>query len=163
MLTPLAPFDSWPRQYLDPNLGFVWFIAPRWIVLQAAFEVATAAHVMHALDLVDTALAHARAERTIGDGLWIVHDWRTIREFPPEARKAFVARSRRRGRGEIARAWMCVFVGPVKRATFDTAALIVGLATGADIRFIADPHQVILHEGLRPPHAGVPFPGLAAV
>jgi hypothetical protein len=78
---PVAPFAGWPVQYVEPSVGYYWYLEPATLICQSyaphgSFEV-----IERHNDLVDRVLARHRKSIEAAGGLFMLFDWRSVRGY----------------------------------------------------------------------------------
>jgi hypothetical protein len=132
---PLAPFNAWPIQLSDPDVGFAWYTSAATLVTQATPAHATpyAADVLS--NWVDLVLERHHEEIKHYGGLLGVHDWRRFRSYDSEARRRWLQRIERRPKGYLRKGVIIVSDSPLLKMAVAGANMVVALASGGDSQF----------------------------
>lgn len=157
---PRPPFDSWPVQVFDPAFGFAWFAHPAVLVTQLSVERGTLKVAKSVHDIIDCALEHARDQVLANGGLFIIHDFRTLRGYDRDGRVEFLARMRQRGAGYSRGATVAINLNnALLKMAVQGANLVSALSVKASLSMVGDPQYVVRAEVRRPPTRGESFPG----
>ncbi len=132
---PLPPFNAWPVQFSDPDVGFAWYTHPGTLVTQATARHATARVSSVLSDWVDLVLEQHREEISRCGGLLGIHDWRRFRGYDTEARRRWMERIQRRPKGYLRKGVIIVGDNPLIKMAVSGANMIVALASGGDSQF----------------------------
>ncbi|WP_157068904.1 hypothetical protein [Sandaracinus amylolyticus] len=158
--TPRAPLDSWPVQAFDARFGLGWWTDPAVLVFQATVEQATAENAELVQSWIDLALRHRKEEIAEAGGLFIFHDWRSVRAYDTEARKAYLARMRARPRDYLRHSVTVISAAsPLLRMAVETGNLVASMVAGRKVEIAHDPVAVMREHEIRPPAIGTRFPG----
>lgn len=158
-LRPRAPFETWPVQAVDERFGFGWWTAPAILVCQATVERATAENAAVVQSWIDAALEERAREVREAGGLFIFHDWRSVRSYDSSARKTYLARMRARPRDYLRHSVTVVAANPMLRMAVETGNLVASMVTGRKVELAHDPAAVIAAHDIRSPPSGARFPG----
>lgn len=147
LVEPLPPFDNWPLQLSDPDVGFAWYTNSAVLVTQAIPSHATA-HVSDTLsNWVDLILEMNRDEIERCGGLLGIHDWRRFRSYDSEARRKWMQRIERRSKGYLRKGIIVIADSPLIKMAVAGANMIVSLASGGSGQFeIATNPFHVLHK-----------------
>ena len=158
--SPCAPLDSWPVQAFDPRFGFAWWSDPATLVCQAVVERATAENAELVQSWIDLALRHRADDVAAAGGLFIFHDWRSVRSYDIEARKAYLARMRARPRDYLRHSVTVISASPLLRMAVETGNLVASMVAGRRVEIAHDAVAVMREHAIRPPALGTRFPGV---
>jgi hypothetical protein len=132
---PLPPFNSWPVQLSDPEVGFAWYTSSATLVTQALPTHATARVASVLSDWVDLVLERHQKEIDRCGGLLGIHDWRRFRSYDSEARRTWLLRLQRRPKGYLRKGIIIVDDSPLLKMAIAGANMIVSLASGGRSQF----------------------------
>lgn len=149
-----TPFDRWPEQLVDARFGYAWFTAPSVFLNQLTDRHATitTVHALH--DAIDHVLERRREEIDAHGGLTIIHDWRELRSYDSDARKAYLERMKRREPGYLKQAIAIVGNTPLLRMAVQTANILMAMRIGGSLDLSNDADAV-----LRRCRVASPLPG----
>lgn len=150
------PFDRWPEQLADPRFGRAWFCRPAVFVNQLHVDHATAETVSALHDAIDAVLHRRRAEIAEAGGIVMIHDWRRLQGYSPEARRVYLERMRARAPGYLKVAVAIVPDTPLLRMAVQTANVLMALRIGGTLELATDPEPVLQRYGVRTPLPGWP-------
>ena len=150
------PFDRWPEQLVDSRFGRAWFCRPAVFVNQLQVEQATVETVNALHDAIDTVLARRRAEIAAAGGIIMIHDWRELRGYTPDARKVYLDRMRSREPGYLKVAVAVVPDTPFLRMAIQTANILMALRIGGSLELTLDPDAVLRRYDVATPLPGWP-------
>jgi hypothetical protein len=156
----LAPFADWPVQVFDPRLGFAWWARPAVFVSQSIIERGDVPAVEVVQGWIDGCLRERGDEIRDAGGLFVFHDWRTLRGYSSEARAAYLARMRARPKDYLRHSVTCVPVHPLVRMAVEAGNLVAALTARAKVEIASDPARVLAQHTIAPPTIGAPFPGV---
>lgn len=156
---PLAPFADWPVQAFDARLGFGWWAQPAVFVSQAIIERGDVAAVEVVQGWIDACLGERAEEIRAAGGVFVFHDWRTLRGYSSDARATYLARMRARPKDYLRHSVTCVPVHPLVRMAVEAGNLVAALTARAKVEIASDPARVLAQHDIRPPRPGTPFPG----
>jgi hypothetical protein len=156
---PRFPFNGWPVQWWHESVGYAWFVEPGVFISQLAVERATVEVAERIQDAFDAVLAvEGERLRAIG-GIAVIHDWRSMQSHEPRARRAFTDRMRRRPKGYLKEAVLCIHLNPLTRLAVEVSNLVVAVVSpGARLRVVNDPEPELERLGVRVPAPGTRFP-----
>lgn len=155
---PTAPFAGWHVQHHDPRFGFAWYVEPATFISQLHVthgDVDTARGLNDALDRV---IAAKGEDISKSGGLLVVQDFRTVKSYTSEARKAFVERLKQRPRGYSRGVYVAVGVNPLLRMAVQTANIAFTMVIGGAVNLIGDPLEVLSRFHVQNPRRGALFP-----
>ena len=132
---PLPPFNAWPLQLSDPEVGFAWYTSPATLVTQALPAHATARVSDVLSDWVDLVLQRHSEEIHRCGGLLGVHDWRRFRSYDSEARRRWMQRIQRRPKGYLRKGVIIIADNPLIKMAVAGANMIVAMASGGGSQF----------------------------
>jgi hypothetical protein len=161
---PVAPFHQWPLQEHHDAWGFLWFVAPRFVVTQTSVVHGTIAGADFFHDCMDALLAaHIEGLRAVG-GLYVVHDLRTLRSYERGARSHFVERMRaRRALGAyLAGSFASVHDDPFLRLAAQGVNLASSLAGNGPVHLVRDPAEALRSLGIDRPAPDARWPARGA-
>jgi hypothetical protein len=155
---PLPPFNTWPVQLSDPDVGFGWYTSSGTLVTQALPSHATSRVSEVLSNWVDLVLEAHREEIDRCGGLLGIHDWRRFRSYDSEARRNWMQRIQRRPKGYLRKGVIIIADNPLIKMAVAGANMIVSLASGGHSNFeIATNATQILHKyDVRPPCPSAP-------
>lgn len=156
---PRAPFDRWPVQLHEEDLGFAWYAEPAVFVLQSTVEHGSLAFAERFNDLIDRVLAERQEAVEAEGGLFIFHDWRVMTGYEREARSRVVERMRARKSGYARRT--VVAVSPksrLLRMAVEAVNLFATVTLRSKIELVTNPSAVLDRAGILPPQRGMRFP-----
>jgi hypothetical protein len=156
---PQPPFADWPIQVFDARMGFGWWARPAVFVSQAIIERGDVPAVDAVQGWIDACLRERADEVRAAGGLFVFHDWRTLRGYSSEARALYLARMRARPKDYLRHSVTCVPVHPLVRMAVEAGNLVAALTARAKVEIAADPARVLAEHGILPPIVGSPFPG----
>ena len=111
---PQPPFSDWPIQLTLPA-GYVWYTEPAVLVTQAHNEHATVLDTVAMSEKIDDAVRLRKAEHVKRGGVLIIHDWRQLKTWDPDARQELIDRAIARGRGAVRGIVIAIDVNPMFR------------------------------------------------
>jgi len=154
-IEPLPPFNSWPIQLSDPEVGFAWYLNPGILVTQATPAHATVRVAAVLSDWVDLVLESHREEFSRRGGMLGIHDWRRIRSYDSEARRSWMQRIRRRPKGYLRKGVIIITDTPLTKMAVAGANMVVALASRGDSQFeiATNANQVLREYDVRPPRS----------
>lgn len=159
MLKPRAPFDDWPIQEHDPRFGFAWYAEPAVFVSSATIERAPMETAELVQGWIDDVLREREGEVRAAGGLFVFHDWRSLRGYDSEARKRYLDRMRARPKDYLRHSVTCVSANPILRMAVETGNMIASMVARAKVELATDPGAVMVKHGIRKPAPGSTFPG----
>jgi hypothetical protein len=153
---PGAPLTGWPRQWAVAKLGWMWLTptGPA-LVTQTIAESATPAAIDEFHDRLDELLAAGLMVRF--PKLYMVHDWRSIREIPAGTREVWRTRAARKGKPfqKLTGTYLAVTTSPLLRMALQASSLAVQLISGQPPpRIVTDPTEVLSRLVIGAPPAG---------
>ncbi len=155
------PFETWPIQFHDPELGlFAWYARPATYVTQTTATRATGAHATLIGRAMDHLLDRYRSEVEMHAGLLVIHDWRSLRELEPEARRIYSQRIEGYKRGFQRGAYVALDLNPALRTVVRLAATALPFRVGYTVEVLDDPLVLLGRHGLVPVLSTNPFEGL---
>ena len=148
---PTQPFRGWPVQSGGETVfGFSWYTRPAAFVSQTITSRVSLAFSMLLDNRLDRVADRYRAEIVAAGGLFIFHDWRTVRTFDSEIIRYYIDRvSARRVplRG--------VVVASALDGLLRVGASVIGAAVskvyGFDVELTSDPDAVLRRHRLQVP------------
>jgi hypothetical protein len=144
---PLPPFNSWPIQFSDPEVGYAWYTASATLVTQALPTHASARVSDVLSDWVDLVLQRHREEINRHGGLLGIHDWRRFRSYDTEARRRWLQRIQCRPKGYLRKGVIVIADSPLIKMAVAGANMIVTIASGGESQFeIATNALQVLHK-----------------
>jgi len=132
---PLAPFNAWPLQFSDPDVGFAWYTHAATLVTQATPTHATSYAADVLSNWVDQVLESHHEEINHYGGLLGIHDWRRFRSYDSEARRRWLQRIERRPKGYLRKGVIIVLDNPLLKMAVAGANMAVALASGGESQF----------------------------
>jgi hypothetical protein len=148
---PIAPFRGWPVQSGGQTVfGFSWYTRPAAFVSQTTTSRVSLASSMLLDNRLDRVADRYRAEIAAAGGLFVFHDWRTIRTFDSEIIRYYIDRVGAR---------RVPLRGIVVASTLDgllrVAANVIGAAVskvyGFDLELTSDPEAALRRHRLQVP------------
>jgi hypothetical protein len=152
---PGAPFRGWPVQSGGQTVfGFNWYTRPAAFVSQTLTSRVSLASSMLLDNRLDRVAERYRAEIAAAGGLFIFHDWRTIRTFDSEIIRYYIDRVAARRvplRG--------IVVASALDGLLRVGANVIGAAVskvyGFDVELTGDPDAVLRRHRLQVPEQHV--------
>jgi len=154
-IEPLAPLNSWPIQFTDPEVGFAWYLSPGILVTQATTAHASGRVAVVLSDWVDLVRERHHEELSRCGGMLGIHDWRRFRSYASEARRTWMQRIQRRPKGYLRKGVIIIADSPLIKMAVAGANMVVTLASRGDSQFeiATSATQVLREYNLRPPLA----------
>ncbi len=142
--------EAWPEPFPIGRVGGAWLFPDQTtIYTQATAEVANADDVHALFDFFDWIEPHFH----VACPPILVHDWRTLRSVPRDARSAFTWR-RRKVKHEPSRVVVALTMNPLLRMTIQTAAMGAQIfARSVPLTVVADPVASLRELGVTDPDA----------
>ncbi len=153
---PLPPFNAWPIQFSDPEVGFAWYTNAATLVTQTTPTHATPRVAEVLSNWVDLILKQHREEVARHGGLLGIHDWRSFRSYDSDARRHWLQRIKSRPKGYLRKGIIIIADSPLMKMAVAGANMIVALASGGESQFeIATNASQVLqkHDVRRPPRS----------
>jgi hypothetical protein len=154
---PADPFENWPIQAFDPQLGvYCWFARPAVFVSQAHQPHATLEHARFIATAMDGALSRNAQAIDMHNGMLVIHDWRTVTTLADEARGFYSKRIEAYKRGSLRGAYVATGANPLLRAILKLGAMALPFRTGHPVEIVDDPLPLLAEHNIVPvysPHA----------
>jgi len=155
---PRNPFHDWPIQIEAPTF-YAWYTEPGVFISQITVEHATGKDAEAVTRLIDQVLLEREEELTRLGGLLVIHDWRALRSYEPEARAIFMQRVRTHKPGKFREAAVAINVNPLLRMAIGAANTFLVLATGRNVHAVSAVAPLLIKHAVRKPSPGSRFPG----
>jgi hypothetical protein len=142
--------DAWPEPFPIGGIGGAWIFPGASIIYTESRGSSPTERDVHALfDFFEWLAEHVPEARAPT----IVHDWRSIKRVPREARSAFVWRRRKIER-QPERVVVALSVNPVVRMTIQTVSMAAQLlARAVPLDVVGDPMPPLRERGATEPDA----------
>jgi hypothetical protein len=151
------PFETWPLQAHDPNLGlFAWYAQPAVFISQALKPHAGLEHAQFIGACMDAALTRFPQQVDMHQGMLVIHDWRAVTTLSDEARGFYSKRIESYKRGSLRGAYVAVGANPLLRAILKLGAMALPFRTGHPVEVIDSPLPLLAEHNIVPvysPHA----------
>jgi hypothetical protein len=150
-----APFDLWPVQFFDPIYGFAWYCGDGVIVSHVTVQHGTeaAAHAYH--DYEETILREKASEVQAANGIFVLHDWRSLQSYDGEGRRAWQRHMKARRKGYLRGSVVClVKASPLLKMAVQAANVVASVAHGAKVELADDVEACLRAHGISPPSVG---------
>lgn len=140
--------SAWPEPLPIGNVGGAWVFPEQGVIYTESRARAPSAEDVDALfDFFDWLVPHVPTAHSPT----LIHDWRTLRRVPREARTAFVWR-RRKVAQEPARVIVALDVNPILRMTIQTVSMGAQLLVrAAPLDVVTDPTPSMRERGATDP------------
>lgn len=155
---PADPFAAWPVQFIEPSVGYYWFVEPATLICQSyaphgSFEV-----IERHNDVVDRVLARHRKSIQAAGGLFMLFDWRSVQGYDQAARARQRERMQSREKGYSRRTVVVIHpANRLLRMAVGAANLFATLLLKSEIEILTDPTPVVRLAKLEPPPRNQPF------
>lgn len=155
---PVEPFAAWPVQYVEPIVGFYWYLEPATLICQSFAEHGSLEVIDRHNDVVDRVLARHRKAIEAAGGLFMLFDWRSVQGYDQDARAR--QRERMQARGKTYARRTVVVIHPANRLlrmAVSAANLFATLLMKSSIEVLTDPTPVVAEAKLVAPPRNQPF------
>jgi hypothetical protein len=155
---PVAPFATWPVQYVEPSVGFYWYVEPATLICQSYAEHGTFEVIERHNDVVDRVLARHRKAIEAAGGLFMIFDWRSVTGYDQDARARQRERMQARAKSYARRTVVVIHpANRLLRMAVGAANLFATLFLKSEIEILTDPAPVVSEARLAPPPRNQPF------
>jgi hypothetical protein len=154
---PQPPFSDWPVQLTLPS-GYIWYTEPHVFVTQTHIEHATILDTLAMSEKIDTAMRLRKTEGVKYGGLLIIHDWRNLKTWDPDARQALIDRAIARGRGTRRGIVIAIDVNPVFRMLAHVANATLSAVGVARVQLVDVLEPTLEKYAVQKPKYGARFP-----
>jgi hypothetical protein len=157
--TPAPPFEGWPTGGFDPRYGYAWWCGSGIIVTHITVAHSNRSTVTSYLDFESDILRKYAREIAKSGGLFVIHDWRTVRSYDSVARRIWQERMSERPKGYLRGSVVCVNkAAPFLRMAVQAANVVATLTHGAKVELTTDIESALRANGMpRPVISGVPL------
>jgi hypothetical protein len=153
---PQPPFFDWPIQ-LALSSGYIWYTEPGVFVTQAHIEHSTILDTLSMSEKIDSVVRLRKAELSKLGGLLIIHDWRSLKTWDPDARQALIDRSIARGRA-VRAVVIAIDVNPVFRMLAHVVNATLAAVGGPRVQLVETLEATLEKYAVKKPRYGMRFP-----
>ncbi len=154
---PQPPFSDWPVQLTLPA-GYIWYTEPAVLVTQAHISHATILDTLALSERIDNVVRLRKAEVAKHGGVLVIHDWRNLETWDPDARQALIDRSIARGRGAVRAVLVAIDVNPFFRMLAHVANATLAAVGVARVQLIDALEPALEKYAVKKPNYGARFP-----
>lgn len=158
MPAPQAPFTGWPIQWVEPGLGYAWYVEPATLVVQAFVTHGTADAAGRYMDVIDRLIEAKLDDLCAAGGLTILLDWHLMQTYEPDARRLILERMKRRPKGYLRRTVACLPSTPLLKMAVQGVNLVAAFMGGASVELCDDAREAIEKHHINPPPPDASFP-----
>lgn len=145
MQPPIEPFARWPVQRAVPEAGYLWRARRGVLVSHSVASRCTVVWIRAVVSAVDRMLACEDGIVEDG-GITLLHDWRSLTTYEPQARVELFAAMRRRPQGYVRRTRVAVPPTPLWRMAMAGASLAYAFVGVRAPELLADARVLLSRE-----------------